>query len=52
MLFTDGVRRGIVAEIAAGIVVTAALALLTDALLVLLGRVIMPWTRRQEGRRP
>ena len=52
MLFTDGVRRGIAAEIAAGIVVTAALALLTDALLVLLGRVIMPWTRRQEGRRP
>ena len=52
MLFTDGVRRGIVEEIAAGIVVTAALALLTDALLVLLGRLIMPWTRRTEGRRP
>ena len=52
MLFTDGVRRGIVEEIAAGIVLTAVLALLTDALLVLLGRLIMPWTRRVEGGRP
>lgn len=52
MLFVDGLRRGIVAEIAAGIIATAALALLTDALLVLLGRAVMPWTRRQEGRRP
>ena len=52
MLFTDGVRRGIVEEIAAGIVLTAVLALLTDALLVLLGRLIMPWTRRVEGSRP
>lgn len=52
MLFTDGVRRGIVEEIAAGIVLTVVLALLTDALLVLLGRLIMPWTRRAEGSRP
>jgi osmoprotectant transport system permease protein len=51
MLFVDGVRRGIAAEIAAGIVATAVLALLTDALLVLLGRVLMPWHRgRKEGR--
>lgn len=52
MLFVDGVRRGIAAEIAAGIVATVALALLTDALLVLLGRAVMPWTRRPEVRRP
>lgn len=51
MLFTDGLRRGILAEVAAGVVVTAALALLTDALLVLLGRAVMPWTRAQKGRR-
>ena len=52
MLFVDGVRRGIAAEIAAGIVATVLLALVTDALLVLLGRAVMPWTRRQEVRRP
>src|SRR5699024_5407929 len=52
MLFVDGVRRGIAAEIAAGIVATVALALLTDALLVLLGRAVMTWTRRPEVRRP
>src|SRR5699024_2412670 len=52
MLFADGVRHGIVEEIAAGIVATAALALLTDALLVLLGRAVMPWTRQPEVRRP
>ncbi|ASK65682.1 ABC transporter permease [Brachybacterium avium] len=47
MLFVDGVRRGILAEIAAGIVATVVLALLTDTLLVLLGRAVMPWARRQ-----
>lgn len=44
-LFTDGFQRGIQAEIAAGIVATVALALLLDGALVLLGRVLMPWTR-------
>ncbi|MDN6328661.1 MAG: ABC transporter permease [Brachybacterium sp.] len=52
MLFVDGVRRGIAAEIAAGIVATVVLALLIDALLVLLGRAVMPWTRRQGVSRP
>ena len=40
----------VIAEIAAGIVATVVLALLTDALLVLLGRAVMPWTRRREVR--
>nr|WP_221244091.1 ABC transporter permease [Cryobacterium roopkundense] len=44
-LFTDGFQRGIQAEIVAGIVATVALALLLDGTLVLLGRVLMPWTR-------
>ena len=44
-LFTDGFQRGIQAEIVAGIVATVALALLLDGSLVLLGRVLMPWTR-------
>lgn len=45
-LFTDGFERGIVASIAAGIVGTALLALLLDALLVLVGRLLMPWAGR------
>ncbi|WP_193103687.1 ABC transporter permease [Brachybacterium sp. FME24] len=52
MLFVDGFRRGIIAEIAAGVVLTAVLAVLTDALLVLLGRALMPWTRQRSVRRP
>ena len=46
-LFTDGFQRGIQAEIVAGIVATVALALVLDGILVLLGRMIMPWTRPQ-----
>jgi osmoprotectant transport system permease protein len=44
-LFTDGFQRGIVAEIITGIVATVVLALVFDAILVLLGRMLMPWTR-------
>jgi len=44
-LFTDGLQRGIEAEIIAGIVATVALALILDGALVLLGRLLMPWTR-------
>jgi osmoprotectant transport system permease protein len=46
-LFTDGFQRGIQSEIMAGIVATVALALILDGILVLLGRMIMPWTRPQ-----
>ena len=45
-LFTDGFQRGIQAEILAGLVATVALALAFDGALVLLGRVLMPWTRK------
>ena len=45
-LFTDGFQRGIQEEIIAGIVATVLLALVLDAILVLLGRLLMPWTRR------
>lgn len=44
-LFTDGFQRGILVEILTGIVLTVALALLLDGLLVLLGRLLLPWTR-------
>ena len=50
MLFTDGFQRGIIASVLTGIVATVVLALLLDALLVLGGRVLLPWTRR--GPRP
>ena len=45
-LFTDGFQRGIQAEIIAGLVATVGLALAFDGALVLLGRILMPWTRR------
>ena len=50
LLFTDGFQRGIVAEVVAGLVVTVALALALDGLLVALGRVLMPWSRSPRTR--
>lgn len=50
-LFTNGAQRHIVAEILAGVVAVVLIALLIDLLLVLAGRVLMPWTRQvREGR--
>lgn len=45
-LFTDGLRRGLLAEVVTGIVLTVVLAVALDALVVLAGRLLMPWTRR------
>ncbi|MEO6309710.1 MAG: ABC transporter permease [Leifsonia sp.] len=50
-LFTDGFQRGIQAEIVAGIVLTVAVALALDGLVVGIGRLMMPWTRRQKRSR-
>jgi osmoprotectant transport system permease protein len=44
-LFTNGSQRQIVAEVLAGVVAVVVIALVIDLLLVLLGRVLMPWTR-------
>ena len=44
LLFVDGFQRGIMAEVLTGIIATVVLALVVDGLLVLLGRVLMPWT--------
>jgi osmoprotectant transport system permease protein len=44
-LFTNGLQRFIFAEILTGIVMVVLIALVLDRLLVLLGRVLMPWTR-------
>jgi len=44
-LFTDGFQRRIIPEVLTGVVMTFLVALLFDAVLVALGRVIMPWSR-------
>ncbi|MBP2437505.1 ABC transporter permease [Microbacterium amylolyticum] len=50
-LFTNGLQRRIVAEVLAGLIVVAAIALIVDLLLVLAGRKLMPWTRASAGAR-
>lgn len=50
-LFTNGFQRRIVEEILTGVVMTVVVALVFDRILVLLGRILMPWTRRI-GSRP
>jgi osmoprotectant transport system permease protein len=49
-LFTDGFQRNIPLEILTGIVLTIAIALVVDLLIVLLGRLLMPWTRPVSAR--
>ena len=44
-LFTDGFARDIQAEVYTGIVLTIAMALLFDFIIVLIGRMLMPWTK-------
>jgi len=44
-LFTEGFQRNIPAEIVTGIVCSLVLAVLADALLLLAGRVLTPWSR-------
>jgi len=43
--FTDGFQRRIIAEVATGVVMTVVIAVLLDTLLVVLGRIVMPWNR-------
>jgi osmoprotectant transport system permease protein len=45
MLFTDGLQRTFVTEVVVGIIAILLLALLMDAVLVLLERLLTPWTR-------
>lgn len=46
LLFTEGYKTDNDAEIITGIVLIVALALVFDAILVLLGRVLMPWSTK------
>ena len=50
-LFTNGLQRGIEAEIITGILGTVVIALLIDRVLVVLGAVAMPWSRPRGARR-
>jgi osmoprotectant transport system permease protein len=54
-LFTNGFERRILEEIFTGVVLTMIVALMFDAVLVLLGRLLLPWarvpSRRARGRR-
>ncbi len=51
-LFTNGFERRILEEIFTGVVLTMVVALLFDAALVVLGRILMPWTRARTRRVP
>lgn len=48
MLFTDGLQRNFVTEVVVGIIAILLLALVMDAVLVVLERVLTPWTRAAE----
>lgn len=48
-LITDGFDRSIAAEVATGVVATVVLALIVDAALLLLGRLLAPWAHVQHA---
>lgn len=50
-LFTNGLQRRIIAEVFAGVAAVVLLALVIDVLLMLAGRMLMPWTRAVSPRR-
>jgi osmoprotectant transport system permease protein len=49
-LFTNGLQRRIIPEVVAGVVAVVVVALVIDALLVLAGRLLMPWVPRRMRR--
>lgn len=44
--FTDGFQRKILAEVLTGVVMTVAIAVVLDVVLVALGRALMPWSAK------
>ncbi|KRE74176.1 ABC transporter permease [Arthrobacter sp. Soil762] len=52
MLFTDGLQRNFVTEVVVGIIAILVLALLMDAVLVVLERLLTPWTRPAKASGP
>jgi osmoprotectant transport system permease protein len=49
LFFTDGFQRGITEEIWTGIVMTIIIALVFDAVIVQIGRLLMPWIRATQS---
>lgn len=49
-LFTNGLQRRIIPEVLSGIVAVVVIALIFDLILVLLGRLLMPWERAPKRR--
>ena len=49
-LFTDGLQRTFITEVVVGILAILVLALLMDAVLVVLERLLTPWTRAAGGK--
>ena len=45
-LFANGKQRGILEEVVVGILISLLLALVFDVLIVLIGRLLMPWNRK------
>lgn len=50
-LFTNGLQRRIIPEVLSGIVMVALIALAVDFLLVLFGRLMLPWAQQRRRRR-
>lgn len=50
-LFTNGLQRRIIPEVLVGVLLVVIIALVIDALLVLAGRLLMPWLPRRENSR-
>lgn len=50
-LFTNGSQRAIIPEVLTGLVLVVAIALLIDLILVIAGRVLLPWLPRRENSR-
>ncbi|MEJ7647422.1 MAG: ABC transporter permease subunit [Nakamurella sp.] len=50
LLFREGKQRGILEEVVVGILVSLLLALIFDVIIVLIGRVLMPWLRDPSNR--
>lgn len=49
-LFQNGKQRGILEEVVVGIVMSLLIALVFDLILVVLGRILMPWSRATDVR--
>ena len=50
-LFRDGKNRQILEEVGVGILMSLLLALIFDVIIVLIGRILLPWNREATSKR-